>query len=492
MGAEPHGLASPRRSWRRPPPPRAWGRQFRQRRLECWSRRENHGTLDEVFKLAHIAGPVIVRHGSHRRGRDRLDPFVHAARICVHKVPHEENVFPPLAQRRDHDGEDVQPVMRSLRKCFSATSCARSAFVAAIRRASVCTVRVLPSRSNTLLEDPQQLGLQIEGQITDFVEKHRPAVRQLEAADAWCNGAGERAFLVAEEFAFEQACGDRRTVELHEGVLRCDGCANGSRGRSPLCRPRLAREEHGRIGGRHELNRCKTRRSALCRRSPRHGGRCGEHLRRSVSLGRRMRVCRALRAVVQRLRDGAEQVLVAERFRQEVDGPGFHGAHRHGDVAVAGDENNRQRRRPPGQFLLHSSPLRPGSWTSSTRQPGAVWPRAGQKLVRRGKGLDGEPRGAEQIAQTLAHGLVVVYDKDVGDPQAWLHLGWSPTFRRVNTSSAGCHDGVSAASIAWRSSSRQGLDKTATAPAARARARTSSSAYAVTKMIGIGPCAAPS
>ena len=57
-------------------------------------------------------------------------------------------------------------------------------------------------------------------------------------------------------------------------------------------------------------------------------------------------------AVVQRLRDGVEQILVAERFHQEVDGPGFHGAHRHRDVAVAGDENNGHRRLAFGQFLL--------------------------------------------------------------------------------------------------------------------------------------------
>ena len=77
---EPHGSASPRRSWRRPPPPRAWGRQFRERRLEFWSPRENHGALDEVFELAHIAGPVIVRQGGHRLGG------IVSIRLCMRRA----------------------------------------------------------------------------------------------------------------------------------------------------------------------------------------------------------------------------------------------------------------------------------------------------------------------------------------------------------------------------------------------------------------------
>jgi len=55
---------------------------------------------------------------------------------------------------------------------------------------------------------------------------------------------------------------------------------------------------------------------------------------------------------VQRLRDRGEQVLVVKRFREEFEGPGFHGAHRHGDVAVTRDENNGHRCLVLGQFLL--------------------------------------------------------------------------------------------------------------------------------------------
>ena len=56
-----------------------------------------------------------------------------------------------------------------------------------------------------LLQSAQQLRLQVERQLAHLVEEERALVRQLQAADFARDGAGERALLVAEEFAFEQA-----------------------------------------------------------------------------------------------------------------------------------------------------------------------------------------------------------------------------------------------------------------------------------------------
>ena len=148
--------------------------------------RENHGALDDVFELAHIAGPVIGRQRGHRRGRDRLNAFVQAARIFVHKVPHEEgNVVASLAQRRDHDGEDVQPVIEVAAKVFRGDHL-RQVHVRGGDQAGIGMHGPGASQplEGALLEHPQQLGLQLEGQIADLVEQQRAAMRQLEAADA--------------------------------------------------------------------------------------------------------------------------------------------------------------------------------------------------------------------------------------------------------------------------------------------------------------------
>ena len=67
------------------------------------------------------------------------------------------------------------------------------------------------------LQDPEQLRLQLEGQLADFIEKDRPSVGALERADAAPVRAGERAAFVTEQLAFDQLGGQRRTIDLHEG-----------------------------------------------------------------------------------------------------------------------------------------------------------------------------------------------------------------------------------------------------------------------------------
>ena len=56
-----------------------------------------------------------------------------------------------------------------------------------------------------LLEDAEELGLGLQGQLADLVEEEGAAVGQLEAADPPGDGAGEGALLVAEQLALDQA-----------------------------------------------------------------------------------------------------------------------------------------------------------------------------------------------------------------------------------------------------------------------------------------------
>lgn len=55
-----------------------------------------------------------------------------------------------------------------------------------------------------LLDGPQQLGLNRQGQLPDFIEEERAVVRQFELTGPVPVGAGIGAFDMAEEFAFGQ------------------------------------------------------------------------------------------------------------------------------------------------------------------------------------------------------------------------------------------------------------------------------------------------
>src|SRR5262249_6383511 len=67
-----------------------------------------------------------------------------------------------------------------------------------------------------LLKHAQQFRLQREGNIADFVEEQRALVRHVEAADLLRDGAGERAFLMAEQLALKQIERNCRAVHFHE------------------------------------------------------------------------------------------------------------------------------------------------------------------------------------------------------------------------------------------------------------------------------------
>ena len=71
---------------------------------------------------------------------------------------------------------------------------------------------------HALLQKAQQLDLQSERQIADFVEEERPAVGRLDLADGLFRRARERALFVPEELAFEQRFGNRRAVDRDEPV----------------------------------------------------------------------------------------------------------------------------------------------------------------------------------------------------------------------------------------------------------------------------------
>src|SRR5437870_4277509 len=99
----------------------------------------------------------------------------------------------------------------------------------------------------SLLEHAQQLGLKLQRNVADLIQKYRSAIGQLKAADALRDSAGKSAFLVPEELAFEQACRNRRTVELNKGPPGPrTGGMNGSRYEF-FARPRFAQNQHRRL-----------------------------------------------------------------------------------------------------------------------------------------------------------------------------------------------------------------------------------------------------
>jgi hypothetical protein len=68
------------------------------------------------------------------------------------------------------------------------------------------------------LQNAEELGLQGEGHIADFIKKESPFVSQFEATNSLCDCARKSTPFMAKELTFEQVEGNRRTVQLDQGL----------------------------------------------------------------------------------------------------------------------------------------------------------------------------------------------------------------------------------------------------------------------------------
>ena len=112
--------------------------------------------------------------------------------------------------------------------------------------------RVLPTGTNLLfLNGPQEFGLEVDGQLADFVEKHGSAFGDGQKSVLGLIGAGERSFDVAEQFALNQRGHERAAIDGDERlVVEWSGVMNGARHHF-LAGAALAENQHGMrtVGG---------------------------------------------------------------------------------------------------------------------------------------------------------------------------------------------------------------------------------------------------
>ena len=83
--------------------------------LQRGSLADDHRTLDDTLQLAHVAGPVVVLEGVQglfHHGFDLSSYFL--IEFGDKKIDKQRDVFLALPERRDRDGENVEPVEQVL------------------------------------------------------------------------------------------------------------------------------------------------------------------------------------------------------------------------------------------------------------------------------------------------------------------------------------------------------------------------------------------
>ena len=174
--------------------------------------------------------------------------FLNSRRVA----PQEElrelgNVVGPFPQRRQLDGDDVDAVVEILAE-LSFLHRFLEVHVGRRDQPEIGLDRLRPTDPLDLafLDGAQQLRLQVEPQVADFVEEQRAVRRQLELPELLAVRAGKRSALVAEESAFGELARNRRQVDGDERRLRIPGLAVNQPGEQLLARSALSKDEDRR------------------------------------------------------------------------------------------------------------------------------------------------------------------------------------------------------------------------------------------------------
>ena len=185
----------------------------------------------------------------------RIGPVVALRVLGDEEVGELQDFVAPLAQRRHDRLDHLEPVIQVLAE-LAAQHHRLEVAVRGGDDADVDFDLLVAAKLGELrvLQHVEQLGLERRLHLADLVEEDRAEVRLLELADARRRGAGERAFLVAEQLAFEQLRRQRRAVHLDERlVLARRSLMDGARDEL-LADAALAADQHGDVAVGHLLD----------------------------------------------------------------------------------------------------------------------------------------------------------------------------------------------------------------------------------------------
>jgi hypothetical protein len=239
-----------------------------------------------------------------------------------------------------------------------------------------------------LLERAEQLGLEIDPQAADLVEEERAPVRQLELAGLARVRPGEGALLVPEQLGLEQGIGNRGQVHGHERLSPPRALVVDGAGHQLLPGAALRGDQHGGVRLRH----------------------LGDHLVEphhlrvpphelveavgAVELGAQVAQLPLHPALPGRLADQGQDLVHVPGLGQVVVRARLHGVHRHAQVRVGGDQDDRDGlvdAQDPGQDL------RPGLARHADVEQCHVHPARGED--REGGGPVGRLQHLELILQ---------------------------------------------------------------------------------------------
>ena len=270
-------------------------------------------------------------------GREPVDLLPQFGRR-PHREPERQDrdILGAITQGRDQDRNRGQSVVQVLTECpliglggEIAVRGRHDAHVHLDGRGAAHPLKLL------LLQHAQQLGLQVESHLRNFVQQQRAAVGALEGALDPLDRAGKGALLVAEEGRLDQALGERGAVELDKRFVTTVALVVNGAGEQLLSGARFTLQQHRGAGRSGHGNRLQ---------DPPNRRRVADDLPFVPELHHFLaeRLVFAPQAhELQRLVHGQLKLLRTDRLGDVVDRSGLDAGHRVFDAGVSREHNQR-------------------------------------------------------------------------------------------------------------------------------------------------------
>ncbi|EXI71617.1 MAG: hypothetical protein AW10_04272 [Candidatus Accumulibacter appositus] len=164
----------------------------------------------------------------------------------------QQDVITALPQRWQVDREDIQPVEQVLPE----QTCAHHFGQWTMGGGDdpdfgLAQFRGTHPAIGASFQQPQQLDLDRERDVAQFVEKQRAARRRLDQSGRACRRAGEGTALMAKQSALEQRFRQSRAINGNEGLFGAPAELMNGIGDQLLAGTRLPLQQHGCVRRRH-------------------------------------------------------------------------------------------------------------------------------------------------------------------------------------------------------------------------------------------------
>jgi hypothetical protein len=205
----------------------------------------NDGPLDDVLKFSNISRPGVLLQNPERIGINASDGLPkRAGEALDKKVSQGGNIFPPIAQRRNFQWKDIQPI-KEVTPEFALQD--RGVEVPMRSRydpdIDADHFRSTDSFKFTLLKDTKKRDLNFGRDLPYLIEKNGPTLGGFKTAEPPVKCAGEGALFVAEQFGSDQRGGNGSAIDRLERAGRSlRGIVNGA-GEKFLSSASLSRDQ---------------------------------------------------------------------------------------------------------------------------------------------------------------------------------------------------------------------------------------------------------